>query len=176
MRFAYSLIPIAGVLAGNLVAQAVRPKGVVIVAPDSRGPTWDRVYTGYFSGDILYMNAALETAFRKVNVDPARIAIGGFSDGASYALSVGLTNGDLFSAVIAFSPGFASAGALVGKPRVFESHGTSDQVLPIDQTSRLIVPWLLDRGYLVHYIEFPGGHVIPIEVAHQAVDWWLPGD
>jgi hypothetical protein len=31
MRFAYSLVLIAGVFAGNLVAQAVRPKEVVIV-------------------------------------------------------------------------------------------------------------------------------------------------
>jgi len=32
----------------------------------------------------------------------------GFSDGASYALSVGITNGDLFTHVIAFSPGFVA--------------------------------------------------------------------
>ena len=30
-------------------------------------------------------------------VDPARIAVAGFSDGASYALSLGLTNGTLLT-------------------------------------------------------------------------------
>jgi phospholipase/carboxylesterase len=34
------------------------------------------------------------------------VALGGFSDGASYALSLDLTNGDLFASLIAFSPGF----------------------------------------------------------------------
>ena len=40
-------------------------------------------------------------------IDPSRIAMAGFSDGASYSLSVGLANGDLFSAVFGFSPGLA---------------------------------------------------------------------
>ena len=120
------------------------------------------------------MNSALELAFSKVNVDPQKIAIGGFSDGGSMALSVGLTNGDLFSMVIAFSPGFVAAGSLVGTPRVFESHGTADNILPINQTSRVIVPWLRNRGYTVNYVEFAGGHTIPLAVANQAVDWWLP--
>ncbi len=30
----------------------------------------------------------------------------GFSDGASYALSLGVPNGDLFTHIVAFSPGF----------------------------------------------------------------------
>ena len=151
-------------------------KGIIVLAPDSRGGTWDRVYSGLFQGDVLYINAALQHAFARVNVDPQRIAIGGFSDGGSYALSLGLTNGDLFSMVIAFSPGFVHAGSLFGTPRVFDSHGTSDAVLPIAQTSRVIVPWLENHGYDVNYVEFDGGHVLPISVANQAVDWWLPGD
>ena len=56
-------------------------------------------------------------------VDPARLVIGGFSDGASYALSLGLINGQLFRKVAAFSPGFVVTGEPEGKPRVFISHG-----------------------------------------------------
>lgn len=43
----------------------------------------------------------------------------GFSDGASYALSLGLPNGNLFSHIVAFSPGFMRAPTLVR--RVTES-------------------------------------------------------
>jgi phospholipase/carboxylesterase len=64
-------------------------------------------------------------------VDAGRLAVEGFSDGASYALSIGLTNGDLLTHVVAFSPGFASPVAYTGKPPVFVSHGTHDEVLPI---------------------------------------------
>jgi hypothetical protein len=56
-------------------------------------------------------------------VDPTRLAVGGFSDGTSYALSLGLTNGDLFSHVLAFSPGFAVPARRRGRPRLFLSHG-----------------------------------------------------
>jgi predicted esterase len=53
---------------------------------------------------------------------------------------------------------------------VFVSHGTRDDVLPIDRTSRRIVPALRDDGYDVTYREFDGGHVVPPEVAREAVD------
>ena len=158
------------------LAEVFGRKGIVIVAPDSRRGTWDRMLTGFFSDDVTFIDAALALAFSRVNVDPAQVAIGGFSDGGSYALSLGLTNGDLFSTIIAFSPGYVAAGSLVGRPQVFDSHGTSDAVLPIGQTSRQIVPWLEAQGYEVTYVEFAGGHTLPRTIADQAVDWWLPGD
>jgi predicted esterase len=50
------------------------------------------------------------------------------ANGASYALSVGITNGDLFGHVIAFSPGFMAPAGQTVSPRVFVSHGTRDAV------------------------------------------------
>jgi predicted esterase len=98
--------------------------------------------------------------------------MGGFSDGATYALSLGLVNGDLFRALVAFSPGFVAEGEpFLGRPRVFVSHGTEDQVLPIDRTSRTIVPGLRARGYDVTYREFDGRHEVPIEIAREGLAW-----
>ena len=105
-------------------------------------------------------------------VDPARIGIGGFSDGASYALSLGVANGDLFTHVLAFSPGFIARAGQRGKPRVFISHGTKDEVLPIDRTSRSIVPDLERRGYDVTYREFNGPHTVPADLAREAFGWF----
>jgi phospholipase/carboxylesterase len=73
-------------------------------------------------------------------VDARRLEVTGFSEGVSYVLSVGLPNGDLFTHVIAFSPGFASSAAYRGKLPVFVSHGTRDKVLPIDRCSRRSSP------------------------------------
>jgi hypothetical protein len=56
-----------------------------------------------------------------------------FSDGASYALTLGLTNGDLLDSVLAFSPGFAAPMVTHGAPRVSISHSDDDRVLPIDR-------------------------------------------
>ena len=66
------------------------------------------------------MDQALAETLQRLPVDPACLAIGGFSDGASYAVSLGLTNGDLFSHVLAFSPGFAAPARRRGRPRVFD--------------------------------------------------------
>jgi phospholipase/carboxylesterase len=109
--------------------------------------------------------------FERHAVDPGRVAIAGFSDGASYALSLGLANGELFSAVLAFSPGFAAPPSRHGAPRVFMSHGTGDRVLPVARTSRLIAPLLEASGLAVEYREFDGGHAIPAEIARAASAW-----
>ena len=109
--------------------------------------------------------------FRRVAIDPTRLTIEGFSDGATYAIGVGLTNGDLFPRVIAFSPGFVLPIDPHAKPRLFISHGTRDQILPIDQCSRRIVPQLERARYAVQYREFDGPHAVPPDIAKAAIAW-----
>ena len=148
--------------------------GLILLAPASLGRTWD-LLVGGFGADVADIDAALARAFAEYAVDPAVVAVGGFSDGASYALSLGITNGDLFRAVVAFSPGFSSPGRAHGSPRIFVSHGTDDQVLPIESCSRRIVPRLQRAGYDVRYREFPGPHAVPPAIAKEAVTWLLAG-
>ena len=148
--------------------------GVILLAPESRGRTWD-VLVGGYGPDVEFIDRALEQTFDRVAVDAEKLAVTGFSDGASYALSLGLTNGDLFTHVIAFSPGFAAPAAYRGKPSIFVSHGTRDEVLPIRQTSRQIVPELERKGYEVHYQECDGPHAVPKTVASEALEWFTEG-
>lgn len=145
--------------------------GLILLAPDSRYQTWDIIVGGY-GADITFIDSALEQTFSRYAVDPARIAIEGFSDGASYALSVGITNGDLFTHVIVFSPGFMIPVEQRGKPSLFISHGKSDNVLPIDRCSRKIVPQLERAGYDLRYQEFNGSHTVPGEIADSALAWF----
>ena len=142
----------------------------LVLAPDSRFVTWDAIMLDY-SFDVEFIDAALESVFDRCAVDPARIAVAGFSDGATYALGLGLANGDLFRSVLAYSPGFLLAGDRVGKPGVFVSHGTTDQVLPIDEASRHIVPTLRNLNYVVDYHEFDGGHSVPAAISDLAFQW-----
>lgn len=146
--------------------------GMLLLAVDSRGHTWD-VILGRYGPDVSFVDRALSHVFDRYRVDPEHIAVEGFSDGASYALSLGLTNGDLFSHVIAFSPGFSAPGRLQGSPEIFISHGTDDRVLPIARTSRRIHPRLQAGGYDVVYEEFPGGHLVPPDKVGRAVDLLL---
>ncbi|HET8524393.1 MAG TPA: hypothetical protein VFL82_14245 [Thermomicrobiales bacterium] len=147
--------------------------GAILVAPDARGTTWDILRGGY-GPDVAFINRALELIFSRYAVDPDRLAIEGFSDGASYALSLGITNGAFFKHIIAFSPGFVEPAAHQDEPAIFISHGTHDHVLPIDQTSRRIVRHLKRLGYLVRYEEFDGGHSVPPSIAQEAARWFLP--
>jgi phospholipase/carboxylesterase len=146
--------------------------GLVLVAPDSRLRTWDVLMGGY-GPDIAFLDAALASVFSRISVDPRRIAIEGFSDGASYALSVGIANGDLFTHILAFSPGFIQPPGREGVPRIFVSHGRMDPVLPINYCSRVFVPQLQRAGYDVTYEEFDGPHRTPPEVARMGVEWFL---
>jgi predicted esterase len=143
--------------------------GIVLLAPDSRNGTWDGIRDG-FGEDVAFIDRALAAVFERLDVDASRLAIGGFSDGASYALALGLANGDLFRHVVACSPGFIPGGAPPqGRPRVFISHGTADQILPIDRCSRVIVPQLRAKGYQVNYREFEGRHTLPPDVAREGL-------
>ncbi|MBN1208637.1 MAG: phospholipase [Myxococcaceae bacterium] len=155
----------------GILQEIADAQGFILLAPESRGSTWDVIIENY-GPDVAFIDQALAHVFERYAVDPARVAIGGFSDGASYALSLGIANGDLFTHVLAFSPGFASPPAQHGAPRIYVSHGMRDAVLPIDRCSRSLVPRLQGAGYDVRYHEFDGPHTVPGEIAREAVEWF----
>ena len=146
--------------------------GFIVLSVDAYGPTWDAI-GGSYGSDVRFIDRALGHAFDRCTVDAARVVVEGFSDGASYALGLGLANGDLFRRLVAFSPGFipATSTARHGNPAVWVSHGVQDPILPIDSTSRVIVPALQGAGYAVTYTEFTGGHEVPPLIASQAGQW-----
>ncbi len=154
----------------GVVEPIAEEMGIVLLIPDSRAGTWDLVRGG-FGPDVEFVDRALAELFRRVRVDPARLSAAGFSDGASYALSLGATNGDLFSRLAAFSPGFYRPTREPARPGYFVVHGTGDRVLPIDQTSRPIVDRLRRSGFDVLYEEFDGGHAISLSRARAAFAW-----
>lgn len=141
---------------------------LLLVAPSSAGATWDMI-TGGYGPDVQLIDTLLGLVAAQVAV--AGVSVGGFSDGASYALSLGLANGDVLDSVLAFSPGFSAALIRHGRPRVFVSHGRDDSVLPIERCSRRLVPQLEQNGYDVTYVEFAGGHAVPAEVIARALAW-----
>jgi phospholipase/carboxylesterase len=122
-----------------------------------------------YGPDVALIDRALAGTFAQYNIEPKRVALAGFSDGASYALSLGLTYGHLFDSLIAFSPGFMKPAARRNAPRFCISH----EQRPIDQTRRRIVSELQRDGYQVRYREFAGGHSIPAEIAREAVQWFV---
>ena len=144
--------------------------GVVILAPESRGITWDAI-RGEFGPDVEFLDRAIMAAFDRAHIDPCRVVLGGFSDGATYALSLAIRNAHQFSGVVAFSPGFIVPAPEVGKLPVFLRHGTQDQILPIDRASRPILSALRQAGFTVDYQEFDGPHTVRPADARAAMQW-----
>jgi phospholipase/carboxylesterase len=144
----------------------------LVLLPESLGRSWDIIEGGY-GPDIARLDAALAQVFSQWPIDPTRIAIAGFSDGASYALSLALMNGDLFTHALAFSPGFVAPMGFAGRARLFISHGTADQVLPIDRCGRKLAAQLQRHGYPLIYREFDGAHEVPDDIALTALAFLL---
>jgi predicted esterase len=144
--------------------------GVVLLCPSTRSGTWDAI-RGSFAHDLATLDILLGHVFERCNIDPARIASGGFSDGASYALSLGLINGDFFTHIIAHSPGFIISDAREGKPAVYVSHGRQDNVLPFDRCGAAIVARLEKEGYAPRFDVFDGGHAATPELRSAALAW-----
>ena len=103
----------------SLLSRYADEHNLILLSPPSRAPTWDIIVKNSFGTDVLFIDQALNQIFEQYAIAPNRVAIGGFSDGASYALCLGLTNGDLFTHIIAFSPGFAFTVTNNVKPEVY---------------------------------------------------------
>ncbi len=154
----------------KLLSDTAEARGFLLLTPTSRGVTWD-LRNAPACNDAAFIDHALARVFGAATIDP-RIGLGGLSDGASFALSLGIANGDLFSDVMAFSPGFLRAPVRNGRPRMFLSHGRADGVLPF-ALGRDIARQLERDGYDVEFRPFDGGHWIPKDGFNVALDGFL---
>jgi len=146
--------------------------GFLVLAPHSTFPTWDIVIGGN-GPDLQRLQQALVAVSGRYRIRHDRLAFAGFSDGASYALSIGITNGDIASHVIAFSGGFMSVFMQEGSPKVFIAHGLADEQLPVQTSGRTNAAKLKAAGYDVEYVEFNGTHAVQPPIVTEAIRFFL---
>ena len=164
-------------------------RGIVLLAPVSRGPTWDSVesaeaplsedsplanrqsHTFTDSPDARRVEAAIANLSKIVPVDRSRTVLAGFSDGATFALAMGMARAYPFAALIAWSPGIAirTADPQRGR-RVYISHGRSDPILKCETTCNDIVPLIQSEGAAVTFLPFDGGHDAPVWLKDTFLD------
>jgi phospholipase/carboxylesterase len=105
--------------------------------------------------------------------------VGGFSQGGIMSLSLLLTRPDLLHAAMVMHsrlltevlPMAAPPAELAGR-RLWVSHGTGDQVIPLANAHDIrdrVTQWPLDLSYA----EFPGGHEIRAAELSAAMAWLL---
>ena len=149
-----------------------RARRFLLLAPQSLYPTWDIVIGGH-GPDLERLDSALAQVAGHFRIDPRHLAFAGFSDGGSYALSLGLTNGDVASHVIGLSAGFMNVFTQIGTPRVFLAHGRRDSQLPIETSAHANARRLLESGYDLTLQPFDGDHVIAPWAVTRAIDFFL---
>ena len=117
--------------------------------------------------------ALLDEVERRLDVDPARTVIGGFSQGAMLACDVVLRTRRPFAGLVMMSGTLLCRQeweplmpARRGLP-VFQSHGQHDDLLahPFAEELR---DGLLEAGLPVEWLSFRGGHEIPEPVVRRA--------
>lgn len=149
-------------------------RGFLLLVPQSLLPTWDIVIAGN-GPDRERLDIGLAAVADRFTLDPAHLAFAGHSDGGSYSLSTGLSNGDLVSHILAFSAGFMTVLAQEGSPRVFIAHGQQDTQTPIDTAGRSHAAKLRRAGYELTYVEHPGPHASQPDMVQLGVDYFLKG-
>ncbi|WP_051661302.1 esterase [Bosea sp. 117] len=147
-------------------------RGFLLLVPQSLFPTWDIVIAGN-GPDRERLDIGLAEVASRFTLDPARLAFAGHSDGGSYSLSTGLSNGRFVTHVLAFSAGFMTVLAQEGAPRVFVAHGTKDTQTPIDTAGRSHARKLRAAGYDLVYLEYDGPHASQPLMVQVGVDFFL---
>ena len=161
----------------GLEGEADRRQALFLI-PRSFAMTWDLIAGGE-GVDLKFLAHCLELIYARYRIDPARQALLGYSDGASYALAVGLSNPRLFAAVMAWAPGFVAVDPTRlhdddPKPRVFLEYGTRDPLFPFEQIAVPNRDALIGLGYpLLFRADEGGGHWPSRRFQPEALDWFF---
>jgi predicted esterase len=168
----------AGMPASDMI-EGVRQEadqcGCALLAIQSEAPTWDLTLSlaealrkarkdasgVEFGSDADRVERGLAEVMSRAEIDRFRIVPLGFSDGASYALSLALANPRLFRSAVAIAPGFVVPPSRQDlRQSLFIAHGRADKVLPFDDARQAVVVPLEQAGYDIRFRPFEGGHHI----------------
>lgn len=119
----------------------------------------------------------LDELIEKYPIDPNRITLVGFSQGSVLSYAVALSHPEKIQQVVALS-GYVHpeifaenyANKDYSNLRIFASHGSVDQVIPVDW-ARKVKPFLEDLKIDVDYREYPVGHGVAPQNFHDFKQW-----
>jgi len=148
--------------------------------PRSIEQTWDLI-AGSEPHDLRFLEYAYDLIYRRYPIDPGAQCMIGYSDGASYGLSLGLTNGPMFDALMVWAAGFVVVDRnhydpAAAKPRLYLEYGTHDQLFDFEQVALPMKENLEKAGYdLTFSIDEGGRHMPSGDFQREALDWYFDG-
>ena len=110
------------------ISGATRRRGVVLLAPNGRGKTWD--FWSSDTPDVDFAAAVIEDAARRYPIDKEQIFVSGYSYGAAMAWRYVCENGDGVAALLAVAGTLSQTESCPQAPReVRHVHGKTDTVM-----------------------------------------------
>jgi phospholipase/carboxylesterase len=153
-----------------------RGRGVLVLSPTAQGRTWSIMGGGDLDAESL--KQAIESVAGRYPVDRSRVLLTGMSDGATYALLLGLRDGPPFTHLapacgvlhpMLFAEGLAQAQ---GRP-IYLIHGALDWMFPV-QMARMGRDALLAAGARVVYREIEDlSHTYPRDENPRILEWLI---
>ncbi len=151
--------------------------------PRSLEPTWDLI-ASEGRPDLDFLEFAYDLIYRRFPVDPLQQVLIGYSDGASYAMSVGLSNSTMFAALIGWAAGFIvldpdtaetfKTGVPEPRPRIYLEYGTHDELFDFHTVAIPTRDRLIASGFDVTFSADEGGRHWPSGTFHrEALDWYF---
>ena len=119
----------------------------------------------------------IEELIANYAIDTNKVTLLGFSQGTVLSYAVALSHPDKIQKVVALS-GYVSEPILekdylkndLSKLKIFASHGTVDQVIPVEW-ARKSKPFLEKLGVNLTYKEYPIGHGVSPQVFNDFKNW-----
>jgi phospholipase/carboxylesterase len=169
----------------EMLARACRDepekRQALFLIPRSKLPTWDLIVSEE-RADLDFLEYAYDLIYRRYPIDAFRQALLGFSDGASYGLSIGLSNPRMFRAIMAWAAGFVTVDRTFlhdddPKPDLLLEYGTHDPVFPFEQIAVPMRESLEKADYRVEFRVDEGGRHWPSgDFQPEALDWFFALD
>lgn len=173
----YDLLPLGRALAPG--AALLSPRGKVDESGLNRW--FRRLREGVFDVDDVIARTDeladwLTVALDFYELDPRRVVVSGFSNGANTGAALLLRRPGLAAGAALFAAGAPLQGRTpdpvdLSETRVFLGAGEVDPITTIDQ-ARLLTEQLRSRGADVVADEHPGGHQLPPEQLARAQGWF----
>ncbi|MFD3683651.1 alpha/beta hydrolase [Nocardiopsis sp. NPDC058631] len=171
------LLPLGRALSPG--AALLSPRGRV--SENGMNRWFRRLREGVFDVDDVVRRSAelaefVTAAAREYDLDPERIVVSGFSNGANTGAALLLLHPRLLAGAALFAGGAPLQGREpdavdLSGVRVFLGAGVADPITTIDQ-ARLLAAQLGARGADVEAREHPGGHQLAPDVLAEARDWF----
>jgi phospholipase/carboxylesterase len=146
-----------------LFLDLARELGAVLAVPEGLNPAGDGFDWGVLEQGELLVEKAVERAKTAHAVDPARVILAGYSNGASTAFAMAMRKPSAYAGVLSIAGAYeervAPAPAAGPLPRFAILNGALD---PEAGSNRRAADVLSSRGGAVHLRIYPGvGHALP---------------